>query len=160
MKLPRLFKREKAVPFPQFRDLVRAEARQTHAGCTTEINDTGFVLNISGKPINCNLRQLYMDYMKTPRDKDKLIGNYLISYATEVPELGWMDARLTLRPMLKDVTTLELGQKEIARAKSDDVLVYEPFVGDLHVQVVHGVMKCFRVGDTPLIKLCLCDVGN
>ena len=140
MKLPRLFRREKAVPFPQFRDLVRAEARRAHAGCTTEINDTGFVLNISGKPINCNLRQLYMDYIKTPRDKDKLINNYLIAYATEVPDLGWVDARLSLRPMLKDVATLELGQQEIIKSKSDDVLVYEPFVGDLRVMVVREQM--------------------
>ena len=48
MKLPRIFSREKAAPFAQFRDMVRAEARRTHPGATAEITETGFVLNVSG----------------------------------------------------------------------------------------------------------------
>ena len=131
----------KAVPFQQFRDRVRAAARHSSPGATAQVTDNGFILTLSsGKQQNCNLRQLYADYCKDPGKSETLINDYITKLVVEIPEQGWIEARSTLRPVLKDIETLHLAKREMDKQKSADSLPAEPFVGDLYVTVARELM--------------------
>jgi hypothetical protein len=138
MKLFGMLGKEKPVPFPQFRDIVRLAMRRSHPGATAQNSDNGFVLTLNGKSHNCNLRQLYNDYCKTPREREALIQRYLDTFVTnlEPPEHGWLEARHLLRPMVKSIEAIELTRKEMVKNKSTDTLPSAPFTGELGVIVV------------------------
>lgn len=140
MNLFGLFGREKAVPFEQFRDIVRQAVRRSAPGATVEANPNGFTLRMEGRPpIACNLRNLYASYSKSPKEKDAIIQTWLDSVVTEVPEHTWSEARITLRPMLKAADYITQARASLARQKTPDELPSQPFVGDLHVIVVREV---------------------
>lgn len=140
MKLFGLFGKQKAVPFTQFRDMVRSAARRSNPGANAVISDTGFVLIINGQKRECNLRQLYNDYCKNPGNGEDIIQTYVDALVSEVPEHGWVDARPTLRLIIKDAATLEAAKREMLKNKSQDSLAAEPFVGDLFVTVAREVV--------------------
>jgi hypothetical protein len=140
MKLFGLFGKEKPVSFEQFRDMVRQAVRKNAPGAVVEANANGFNLRIEGRPpVNCNLRNLYATYSKMPGERDAIIQNWLDTLITEVPDHTWAEAKMTLRPMLKDVNYIAQARASLARQKSPDELPSQPFVGDLHVIVVREV---------------------
>lgn len=140
MNLFGLFGRSKPVSFEQFRDMVRQAVRRSAPHVTVEAHPNGFTLRWEGRmPVTCNLRNLYASYVRSPDQKDALIQNWLDSLITEVPEHTWVDARPTLRPMLRNLRYVEQARASLARVDPPDELPAQHFVGDLYVTVVREV---------------------
>ena len=139
MKLFGLFSKQKVVPFNQFRDMVRMEVRRNSPGIRVENTESGFILTLDGSPVACNLRNLYAAYHKAPSDRDALITAWLNSLVTEVPEHTWVEAKMTLRPMLKNEENLERARRSLEKAETPDSLPSEPFAGELSVIVMREV---------------------
>lgn len=140
MNLFGLFGKEKPVSFEQFRDMVRQAVRHNAPNVSVEANQNGFTLRWEGRmPVACNLRNLYAAYAKSPKEKDTIIQNWLDSLITEVPEHTWTEAKMTLRPTLKDAGYITQARASLARQKTPDELPAQPFIGDLHVIVVREV---------------------
>lgn len=140
MKLFGMLRKEKPVPFPQFRDMVRLAVRRSNPGCTAQNTDNGFILTpTSGRQQECSLRALYADYCKNPGNREVLIQNYIDNLITETPEHGWHEARPLLRPLVKPNDLLALAQREMEKRKSIDSLPAAPFAGDLSVIVVREI---------------------
>ncbi|HLV78854.1 MAG TPA: hypothetical protein VKT32_01195 [Chthonomonadaceae bacterium] len=139
MKIIGLFQKNKAVPFNQFRDMVRLEVRRNSPGIRVENTENGFIINLDGAPIACNLRNLYAAYCKHPTDRHALITNWMNSLITEVPEHTWVEARMILRPVLKSEENLERARKSLQKAETPDSLPSEPFAGDVSVIIMREV---------------------
>ncbi|HZT40962.1 MAG TPA: hypothetical protein VFA07_02175 [Chthonomonadaceae bacterium] len=139
MKILGLFQKNKPVPFGQFRDMVRLEVRRNSPGIRVENTENGFIISLDGAPIACNLRNLYASYCKTPSDRNALINRWLNSLITEVPEQTWVEARMTLRPVLKSEENLERARKSLQKAETPDSLPAEPFAGDVSAIVMREV---------------------
>jgi hypothetical protein len=132
--------KEKAVPFQEFRDMVRLAVRRRHANATVENTETGFILTIDGKKQACNLRNLYFEYARAPQHREEQIGRWLHSLITEIPEHGWAEASLTLRPTLKHTADyVEIAQRYMEKATPPDSLPYTHFIGDLAVIVMRDL---------------------
>ena len=121
MKLFGRFGKDKAVPFPEFREQVRLAVRRTKPGVTAEPTETGFNLyNLlsNGKPVQCNLRNLYFAYTKAPSERDTLIQQWIDSLVnSEEPEQGWAEARRLLRPVLKTNEYVQRCRIEMRKQK-------------------------------------------
>lgn len=128
--------RQRAVPFPQFRDWVRLYVRRRNPGAKLENTETGFVLTLEGAAIACNLRQLYAQYAKTPDDREPIVESWMRSLVTTVPDHTWVEARATLRPTLKSTDMIEQARLSMQRATEPDDLPAAPFVGDLSAIVM------------------------
>ncbi|HZO88948.1 MAG TPA: hypothetical protein VFB38_11475 [Chthonomonadaceae bacterium] len=139
MKLFGLFGKEKPVPFTNFRDMVRAAVRRHHPGARMENNENGFILTLDDASVACNLRNLYAAYSHAPQDRDALISAWLDSLVTAVPEHTWVEARLTLRPTLKDAEYLARARAALLRTKDPDELPYAPFAGELSIIVMRDL---------------------
>ncbi|HZP83302.1 MAG TPA: hypothetical protein VFB21_16790 [Chthonomonadaceae bacterium] len=139
MKLLELFGKEKPLPFAKFRELVRAAVRQHDPDLKIQNTENGFILISDAAPVACNLRNLHAAYCKTPGDCDALIRAWLKSLVTTPPEHTWLEARATLRPMLKDAEYLRHARAQMLKSPSPDSLPYQPFVGELFAIVVRDL---------------------
>lgn len=139
MKLFGLFNKEKPVAFPQFRDTVRLAVRRQFPGVQLEITESGFVISMEDTPVACNLRNLYAEYCKAPETRDALIQNWLKSLIFDVPQQSWLEARMTLRPTLKDAHYLKRAAASMARSREPDTLPSLPFVGELSAIVMRDL---------------------
>lgn len=128
--------KEKPVPFPQFRDMVRLTVRREHASAAIENTDAGFNLTLDGRTQTCNLRALYARYSKNPEQCQALIRSFIDSLTVDVTAHPWSEAMSLLRPMLKSHAFLEEAQRGLGRQKMPDTLPFESFVGDLNVIAV------------------------
>lgn len=132
--------KEKASSFPEFRDMVRLAVRRQHPGATVENTETGLILTIDGKKNVCNLRNLYMEYTKAPKDKDSQIHRWIMSLDVDIPEHGWIDAQITLRPTVKHLTDhIAIAQATLQRADPPDSLPHTEFIGDLGVIIMRDL---------------------
>ncbi len=131
---------EKPGSFPVFRDMVRLSVRRQYADCTVENTETGLRLTLDGKTQDCNLRNLYVDYTRSPKDKDGLIYRWIMSLVVEIPEHGWFDAQMTLRPTIKHLTDfIAIAQAQLQKATPPDSLPHSPFIGELGVIVMRDL---------------------
>jgi hypothetical protein len=129
--------KEKPVTFDQFRDMVRLTARRNHPGATiTSSDNNGFNLNIDGKTQYCNVRSLYINYMKDPSQRDNLIANWVRTLVVEMPTHSWSEVMSLLRPSLRSTAFLKEVERNLKRQAEPDSLPARPFVGDLHVIAV------------------------
>jgi hypothetical protein len=129
--------KDKPMPFPQFRDHVRLSVRRAVPGAKIEPRDYGFVLSQDGKaPTTCNLRSLYVDYTRTPQDRDAMIERWIGTLTMDIPEHTWLEAQMTLRPMLKNADYLAHAQRQMQKNTPPDSLPFSPFAGDLSVIVM------------------------
>jgi len=129
--------KEKAMPFPQFRDHVRLSVRRAVPGAKIDPRDFGFVLMEEGKaPTTCNLRSLYNEYTRTPGDRDALIERWIGTLTMDIPEHTWVEAQMTLRPMLKNADYLAHAERQMQKNTPPDSLPFAPFAGDLSVIVM------------------------
>lgn len=129
--------KEKPMPFPQFRDHVRLSVRRAVPGAKIEPRDFGFVLMQDGKsPTTCNLRSLYNEYSRSPGDRDALIERWIGTLTMDIPEHNWIEAQMTLRPMLKNADYLAHAQRQMQKNTPPDSLPFSPFAGDLSVIVM------------------------
>ena len=130
----------KPVPFLEFRDKARLALRRREPGAQIVPNDNGFrIIFEDARPIDCNLRNLYADYVKAPGELENILKKWTdgIAASVESPEeVTWEEAIPTLRPVLKDAASLELARAHMKKAKSPDGLPSEPFLGDLQVIVM------------------------
>ena len=127
----------KVLPFPEFRDMVRLAVRRSVPGAKIESTDVGFNIMQEGKsPTACNLRTLYLDYTRKPKDRDVLITRWVGSLTMEVPEHSWMEAMMTLRPTLKPAEYLASAHRAMQRNTPPDSLPYAPFAGELSVIIM------------------------
>jgi hypothetical protein len=132
--------KEKAVPFAEFRDMVRLAVRRSVPGAKVENKDDGFLLSVGGKPPTlCNVRSLYASYFKAPGDRDALIRKWIDSLTMDVPEHSWSEAQPILRPTLKNAEYLAHVQKQMQKNTTPDSLPSAPFVGDLSVIVMRDL---------------------
>ena len=128
---------EKVVPFPEFHDMVRLAVRRSVPGAKIESTDVGFNILQDGKsPTSCNLRTLFLDYTRKPKDRDVLITRWVRSLTMEVPEHSWMEAMMTLRPTLKPAEYLASAHRAMQRNTPPDSLPYAPFAGELSVIIM------------------------
>ncbi len=139
MKLLGLFGKKKALPFPEFRDAVRLEVRRSNPGATAENTDSGFILRMDGVPITCNLRQLYFEYSKDPSKRDQLVQDWMRQAVSQVPEHTWLEARPTLRPILKNAEMIAHACKQMLKSPEPDSLPSQPFVGELCIIVMREI---------------------
>lgn len=129
--------KDRAVPFLEFRDLVRLRVRRHVHGAQFENRDYGFVLNLEGKPpTTCNLRNLYADYQKSPKDVEFIIQKWIDSLVVDIPDHSWTEAIMTLRPTLKNVDYLAHAQRQMQKNDPPDSLPSSPFAGELSVIVM------------------------
>ena len=129
--------REKPMAFPLFRDHVRLSVRRAVPAAKIEPRDFGFVLMQEGKPpTTCNLRSLYVDYSRTPGDRDAMIERWIGTLTMDIPDHSWMEAQMTLRPCLKNADYLAQAQRQMQKNTSPDSLPFSPFAGDLSVIVM------------------------
>lgn len=133
--------KEKAVPFEEFRDHVRREVRKQAPEARLEPNPDGFTFRPTEEddPIVCNLRNLYAAYAKAPGDRDSIVKNWLDTLVMEVPDQTWGEARMILRPMLRDVGYIAQAKQALSKGKEPDDLPSAPFVGELHVIVMREI---------------------
>src|SRR5579871_2796511 len=132
--------KEKPVSFPEFRDIVRLAVRRSEPSARVENNETGLNLTLQGKPTQaCNLRNLYLDYSRTPKNRELLIKRWIDTLLTDVPEHGWFDAQITLRPTLKNADYVNQARRTMQKADPPDDLPFEPFVGELGVIVMRDL---------------------
>src|ERR1700733_2601430 len=89
--------KEKAVPFNEFRDVVRLTARRIYPTAKIENHDNGFNLTVDGKTQTCNLRTLYSIYFKNTRDRDRLITEFLSKIVVDEPTYLWSEVMPMLR---------------------------------------------------------------
>jgi hypothetical protein len=129
--------KEKPMPFPAFRDHVRLSVRRAVPGAKFDPRDFGFVLLQEGKaPTTCNLRSLYNEYSRTPSDRDALIERWIGTLTMDIPEHTWVEAQMTLRPMLKNADYLAHAERQMQKNTPPDSLPCTPFAGDLSVIVM------------------------
>ncbi len=138
MKLFGLFK-EKPLSFPEFRDQVRLSVRRAKPGARAENTETGLNIWIDGKPMACNLRNLYNSYIKNPPDREELIAGWIETLVTEAPEQTWNQARGTLRPQLKHADFIHRARLEMRKSKDPDFLPVANFAGDVGAMVVREI---------------------
>ncbi len=146
MKLFGLFNKDKAIPFPQFIDAVRLSVRRAYPGAKIENSENGLMLTIpEQRPFACNLRSLYNAYSKTPSQRDTLISEWMdtlsVHITDEPDKITWQEARLTLRPILKDAEYIASARASMLRHKDPDSLPNAPFVGELSVIVMREVSR-------------------
>jgi hypothetical protein len=128
---------EKVVPFPEFRDIVRLAVRRSVPGAKIESTEVGFnIVQANKSPTACNLRTLYLDYTRKPRDREALITRWVSSLTMEVPEHTWSEAMMTLRPTLKPAEYLASAHRAMQRNTPPDSLPYAPFAGELSVIIM------------------------
>ena len=132
MKLFGLFK-EKPLTFEQFREQARLAVRRAKPGVRAENNATGLNLVIDGKQMTANLKQQYQTYLKNPRDRDEVIAHWLDNLVTEAPDQSWSQAKVTLRPLLKNDHFVQAAMLEMRKGKVPDTLPHVKFAGDLSV---------------------------
>lgn len=126
--------KQKPVPFLQFRDFVRLAVRKNAPGAKIEPTDAGFILRLEGhNPITCNLRNLYNAYCKNTGERDVLIRQWMDSLITEVPEQPWSEARIILRPTLKNADYVTRANQSLAKQNPPDSLPAQLFIGELMV---------------------------
>jgi len=136
----RTFGNEKAAPFPEFRDLVRLAVRRQHPSATVENTETGLRLTLDGKKQDCNLRNLYMEYSKSPRDKDVQIHRWIMALVVEIPDHSWSDAQITLRPTIKHLTGyIAIAEATMQKASPPDSLPHTQFIGELGVIIMRDL---------------------
>jgi hypothetical protein len=128
--------KDKAVPFHEFRDIVRLTARRSYPTAKIENHDNGFNLTIDGKTQTCNLRALYSVYFKSPGQRDRLITEFLHKLVVDEPTYLWSEVVPLLRPQLKSAGFIREAQRSLAKQKNPDFLPSLPFHGDLHVIAV------------------------
>ena len=129
--------KEKPMPFPQFRDHVRLSVRRAVPGANIDQRDYGFVLSQEGKPpTTCNLRSLYNEYSRLPEDRDGLIERWIGTLVMDIPEHTWVEAQMTLRPMLKNADYLAHAQRQMQKNSPPDSLPFTAFAGDLSAIVM------------------------
>jgi hypothetical protein len=134
------FGKEKAASFPEFRDMVRLALRRQHPDSTVENTETGIIFGRDGRKQACNLRSLFMEYTKNPKDKDAQIVRWIMALVVDVPEHGWIDAQITLRPTLKHMNNfIAVAQATMQKADPPDNLPHAPFVGDLGVIIMRDL---------------------
>ena len=130
----------KPVAFAEFRDMARLALRRREPGAQIVPNENGFrVIFEDARPIDCNLRNLYADYIKAPGELENILKKWTdgIAASAESPaDVTWAEAQAALRPVLKDSASLELARAHMKKAKSPDGLPSEPFLGDLQVIVM------------------------
>lgn len=133
--------KEKPVSFPEFRDSVRLAVRRQSPNARVENSDEGLILTMEGKPRQaCSLRNLYRDYTRAPKDKEGLIQRWISALVVEIPEHGWMEAQITLRPTLKHMNSyIAIANTQMKKANPPDSLPYLPFLGDLGVIVMRDL---------------------
>ena len=128
---------DKAMTFPEFRDHVRLSVRRAVPGAKIETRDYGFVLMQEGKPpTTCNLRSLYNEYTRHPADRDAMILRWIGTLTMEIPEHSWIEAQLTLRPILKNADYLAHAHRQMQKNDPPDSLPSVPFAGDLSAIVM------------------------
>ena len=139
MNLFGLFK-GKPVTFLVFRDKARLALRRRDPTAQIVPNENGFrVIFEEARPVDCNLRNLYADYVKAPGELESVLQkwtNGIVASAETPADVTWAEAQSTLRPVLKDAASLELARAHMKKAKSPDGLPSEPFLGDLQVIVM------------------------
>lgn len=129
--------KEKPMPFPQFRDLVRLSVRRAVPNAKIEPRDVGFVLIQEGRPpTTCNLRSLYLEYTRLPSDRDMMIQRWIGTLTMEIPDHSWMEAQMTLRPSLKNADYVAHAQRQMQKNTPPDSLPFSPFAGDISVIVM------------------------
>lgn len=130
--------KEKPVTFNEFRDIVRLAVRRENPGSRLEPRDDGFILYREGdSPVVCNIKQLYGNYYKNPRNRDALIGAWIGALTFETPKHNWSEASMTLRPTLKNKTFYDAANRSLA--KQDDSLPAQHFIGDLYVIIMRDL---------------------
>lgn len=139
MKLLGLFGKHKPLPFAEFRDSVRLEVRHSNPGATAENTDSGFILRMNGVPVTCNLRQLYFEYSKNPAKRERLVQDWIRQAVSQVPEHTWLEARPTLRPILKNAEMIAHACLQMKKAAEPDSLPSQIFVGELCIIVMREV---------------------
>ncbi len=139
MKLLGIFGKQKPLSFPEFRDSVRLEVRRSNPGATAENTDSGFILRMDGVPVTCNLRQLYFEYSKNPAKREQLVQDWMRQAVSRVPEHTWLQARPTLRPILKNAEMIAHANVQMKKAAEPDSLPSKVFVGDLCLIVMREV---------------------
>ncbi len=129
--------KDRPMPFPEFRDHVRLCVRRAVPGAIFEPRDYGFVLKQEGKPpTTCNLKSLYTDYSRAPGDSDAIIDRWIGTLTMDIPDHTWVEAQMTLRPMLKNADYLAHAQGQMQKSTPPDSLPFAPFAGDLSVIVM------------------------
>jgi hypothetical protein len=133
--------KEKAGTFDEFRDYVRKEVRRAAPEARLEPNNDGFMFRPTEdeEPVVCNLRNLYAAYAKDPGNRDAIVRNWLDTLVMEVPDQTWGEARMILRPILRDVNYITQAKQALGRGKEPDDLPSAPFVGELHVIVMREI---------------------
>ena len=140
MKLFGMFGKDKPVAFPEFRDMVRQAVRRARPDAVISPIETGLRLTEPGqRPIDCNLKNLYSTYAKSPGEADALIKQWMDTLIAEVPEHTWLEAQTTLRPMLRSADYIKLACAQMGKTSTPDNLPAEPFLGELHATVVREV---------------------
>ena len=132
--------KEKPVSFAEFRDIVRLAVRRSEPSAKVENNETGLNLTLEGKPTQaCNLRNLYLEYTRTPKDKEGIVKRWIDALLVDVPEHGWLDAQITLRPTLKNADYVNMASRQMQKNPTPDDLPHEPFVGELSAIVMRDL---------------------
>ncbi len=132
--------KEKPAPFSEFRDMVRLSVRRQHPNAQLSNSDTGIVMVLDGKRQDCNLRNLYMEYSKAPQDHEDQINRWIRSLVVDVPEHGWIDAQITLRPTLKPLNGyIAVAQATMQKHNPPDSLPFAPFIGELGVIIMRDL---------------------
>ncbi len=132
--------KEKPVEFTEFRDMVRLAVRRQFANSSVENTDTGLRLTIDGKKENCNLRNLYMEYSKAPKNKDAQIQHWIASLVVDVPDHGWLDAQMTLRPTIKHMAGyIDIANATMQKSAPPDSLPNSKFIGELGVIIMRDL---------------------
>ena len=132
--------KEKPVSFPEFRDMVRLAVRRAEPTAKVENNETGLNLTLEGKPTQaCNLRNLYREYQGDPKSREALVKRWIDTLLVDVPDHGWLDAQITLRPTLKNAEYVNLARRQMQKSATPDDLPHEPFVGEVSVIVMRDL---------------------
>lgn len=132
--------KEKAASFPEFRDMVRLAVRRQHPNSVVENTETGFRFTLDGKKQNCNLRNLYSEYSKSPKDKDAHIHRWIMALVVDIPEHGWHDAQITLRPTIKHQSGyIAIAEATMQKNSIPDSLPHTPFIGELGVIIMRDL---------------------
>jgi len=119
--------------------MVRLAVRRQHPGATVENNEAGILMTLDGKKQECNLRNLFMEYNRSSKDKDEIIARWIRSLVVDIPDHGWMDAQITLRPTIKHLEYIGLGHANMQRHNPPDSLPFSPFIGELGVIIMRDL---------------------
>jgi len=94
--------------------------------------------SVEGKPpTTCNLRTLYSEYVKSPKDKETMFRAGLTRWCGCAGS-HLTEAQMTLRPTLKNADYLAHAHKQMQKNTADS-LPYSPFVGEISVIVMRDL---------------------